>query len=46
MMINKRLIGTVPEAKRHIAGNVIAQWVSLAVNIAVIFTLGNLLSLL
>ena len=34
MMINKRLIGTVPESKRYIAGNVICQWISLAANIA------------
>ena len=33
-MINKRLIGTVPESKRYIAGNVICQWVSLAASIA------------
>ena len=33
-MINKRLIGTVPESKRYIAGNVICQWISLAANIA------------
>ena len=33
MMINKRLIGTVKESKKYIAGNVICQWVSLAANI-------------
>ena len=33
-MINKRQIGTVPESKRYIAGNVICQWISLAANIA------------
>ena len=32
-MINKRLIGTVKESKKYIAGNVISQWVSLAANI-------------
>ena len=32
-MINKRLIGTVKESKKYIAGNVICQWVSLAANI-------------
>ena len=26
MMINKRLIGTVKESKKYIAGNVILQW--------------------
>ncbi|MCM1167061.1 MAG: ABC transporter ATP-binding protein/permease [Lachnospiraceae bacterium] len=34
MMINKRLIGTVDESKKYIAGNVILQWCSLAANIA------------
>ena len=33
MMINKRLIGTVRESKKYIAGNVICQWISLAANI-------------
>lgn len=30
MMINKRLIGTVSESKKYIAGNVALQWCSLA----------------
>lgn len=34
MMINKRLIGTVAESKKYIAGNVVLQWCSLAANIA------------
>lgn len=34
MMINKRLIGTVRESKKYIAGNVISQWISLIANIA------------
>ena len=33
MMVNKRLIGTVSESKKYIAGNVVAQWCSLAANI-------------
>ncbi len=33
MMINKKLIGTVSESKKYIAGNVVAQWCSLAANI-------------
>lgn len=33
MMINKRLIGTVKESKKYIAGNVISQWISLIANI-------------
>ena len=42
MMINKRLIGTVSESKRYIAGNVILQWCSLAANIAMMFNITNL----
>ena len=34
MMINKRLIGTVPESRKYIAGNVALQWCALAANIA------------
>ena len=34
MMMNKRLIGTVPESKKYIAGNGILQWCRLAANIA------------
>jgi ABC-type transport system involved in cytochrome bd biosynthesis fused ATPase/permease subunit len=34
MMINKRLIGTVSNSKRYIAGNVVLQWCALAANIA------------
>lgn len=32
-MINKRLIGTVRESKKYIAGNVVCQWISLVANI-------------
>ena len=32
MMINKRLIGTVPDSKPYIAGNVALQWLSLLSN--------------
>ena len=42
MMINKRLIGTVAESKKYIAGNVILQWCSLAANIAMMFSITNL----
>ena len=44
MMINKRLIGTVSESKRYIAGNVILQWCSLAANIAMMFGITGLLA--
>ncbi len=39
MMINKRLIGTVRESKKYIAGNVVCQWISLVANIAL---MGNI----
>ncbi|RAQ22477.1 cysteine ABC transporter ATP-binding protein, partial [Hydrogeniiclostridium mannosilyticum] len=44
MMINKRLIGTVSESKKYIAGNVILQWCSLAANIAMMFSITGLLA--
>lgn len=34
MMINKRLIGTVPESRKYVAGNVALQWLSLLANMA------------
>lgn len=46
MMMNKRLIGTVPESKKYIAGNVALQWCSLAANIAMMATIASLLSTL
>ena len=42
MMINKRLIGTVAESKKYIAGNVVLQWCSLAANIAMMFSITSL----
>ena len=42
MMINKRLIGTVAESKKYIAGNVVLQWCSLAANISMMFSITNL----
>lgn len=44
MMINKRLIGTVSESKKYIAGNVVCQWVSLAANITMMAGITNLLA--
>lgn len=44
MMINKRLIGTVAESKKYIAGNVVLQWCSLAANIAMMFSITSLLA--
>lgn len=46
MMINKRLIGTVGESKKYIVGNVAAQWLSLAANIAMMTALTILLAAL
>ena len=43
MMINKRLIGTVKESKKYIAGNVVCQWVSLAANIAMMGAIARML---
>ena len=44
MMINKRPIGTVPESKTYIAGNVALQWCSLAANITMMAAITSLLS--
>ena len=43
MMINKRLINTVPESKGYIAANVALQWVSLLANIGMMTTIAKLL---
>ncbi len=43
MMINKRLISTVSENKKYIAGNVALQWVSLAANITMMGSIAHLL---
>ncbi len=43
MMINRRLIGTVKESKKYIAGNVACQWVSLSANIAMMGAIANLM---
>lgn len=39
MMINKRLIVTVSGSKKYIAGNVMAQWCSLAANIVMMYSI-------
>lgn len=44
MMINHRLIGTVSESKKYIAGNVVMQWCSLAVNIVMMTSITGLLA--
>ena len=42
MMINKRLIDTVKESRKYIAGNVICQWISLVANITMMGAVTNL----
>ena len=44
MMINKRLIGTVSESKKYVAGNVVFQWCSLVANIAMMTAVTSLLA--
>ncbi len=44
MMINKRLIGTVSESKKYIAGNVAVQWCSLGANIVMMAAVADLLA--
>lgn len=44
MMINKRLIGTVSESKKYVAGNVALQWCSLAANLAMMTSITSLLA--
>ena len=46
MMINKRLIGIVPESRKYIAGNVALQWLSLVANIVMMTSITTLLSAL
>ncbi len=43
MMINKRLIRTVKESKKCIAGNVISQWISLIANICMMGMIAKML---
>ena len=43
MMMNKRLIGTVKESKKYIAGNVFFQWVSLCANIVMMAAIARML---
>lgn len=42
-MIKTRLIGLVPESKKYIAGNVLAQWLGLCANVVMIYTVARLL---
>lgn len=44
MMINKRLIGVVPESKRYIALTVVFNWISLVANIVLMFAITGLLA--
>ena len=42
MMINKRLIESVRESKKYIAGNVVCQWISLVANITMMVSVTTL----
>ena len=42
-MIKTRLIGLVPESKKYIAGNVLAQWLGLCASVVMIYTIARLL---
>lgn len=44
MMIDKRLIGTVPESRKYIAANVTLQWCGLAANVAMMMSVASLLA--
>ena len=39
MMIDKRLIGMVPESKKYVVGNVLMQWISLAANVVLMMSI-------
>lgn len=43
MMINKRLIGCVPQSKRHVAASVVLQWLGLLANMAMVLAVSWLL---
>ena len=45
-MIDKKLIALVPKSKEYIFKNIVAQWVSLIANIAIMATIARLLALL
>ena len=44
MMIDKRLIGTVPESRKYIAANVALQWCGLVANVAMMVSIAVLLA--
>ena len=44
MMIDKRLIGTVPESRKYIAANVALQWCGLVANVAMMMSVASLLA--
>lgn len=46
MMIDRRLVGTVPESGRHVAAGVACQWVALLANMAMILAFCRLLEAL
>ncbi|MGM9940669.1 MAG: ABC transporter ATP-binding protein/permease [Bulleidia sp.] len=46
MMINRRLISTVPESRKYVAANVICQWISLISNIGMMGSIAYLINAL
>ena len=44
MMIDKRLISTVPESRKYIAANVTLQWCGLVANVAMMMSVASLLA--
>ncbi len=46
MMIDKRLVGMVPDSKKYIAGNVVLMWCSLVANIVMMSGIALLLQIL
>ncbi|SUY46190.1 multidrug resistance protein 1 [Clostridium putrefaciens] len=46
MMVDKRLLNLCEDSKRYIMLTVLMNWISLACNIFIIFTLGNFIDLI
>ena len=44
MMMDKRLLSTVPESRKYIAANVALQWLALAANIGLVTAVCRLLA--
>lgn len=44
-MINRRLLGLIPDSKKYIIGNVMVQWIGLLANIIIMTMIAQILSL-